>query len=174
MSDGVEPREGGTSMRLSKTSRHPTLWLIAGFKMLKGLSFLVLAVGALRLLHRDLAEVIAHWINLFRVDPAHRCIQILLDKVGLVNDQRLKEFSAGTFLFSALYLTEGIGLALNKGWAKYLTVVSTAALVPLEVYELFERASLAKVLLLMINVGVVAYLVYDVRRRDERPPIARH
>jgi uncharacterized membrane protein (DUF2068 family) len=151
---------------MSKVSKHPTLWLIAAFKLLKGLALLVLAVGALRLLHRDLAEVVLHWINVFRVEPAHRYVQILLDKVAHVDDRRLEEFSGGTFLFATLYLTEGVGLALNKSWAKYLTVVSTAALVPVEIYEILERATVAKVILLLINVGVVAYLIHDVRRRS--------
>ena len=150
---------------MSKSSKHPTLWLIAGFKFLKGLALLALAVGALRLLHRDLAAVLLHWINVFRVEPAHRYVQILLDKLAHVDDRRLRVFSAGTFVFAALYLTEGVGLALNKSWAKYLTVASTAALVPVEVYEIFERASVAKVFLLLINVGVVTYLIHDVRRR---------
>jgi uncharacterized membrane protein (DUF2068 family) len=150
---------------VSKPSKHPTLWLIAGFKCLKGLALLALAVGALRLLHRDIAEVLLHWINVFRVEPAHRYVQMFLDKLAQLDDRKLRVFSAGTFVFAALYLTEGVGLALNKSWAKYLTVVSTAALVPVEVYEIFERASLAKVILLLINVGVVAYLIHDVRRR---------
>jgi uncharacterized membrane protein (DUF2068 family) len=99
---------------VTNSSKHRTLWLIAAFKFLKGLALLVLAVGALRLLHKDLADEITHWINLFGVAPAHRYVQMLLDKLALVNDRKLKAFSAGTFLFSALYLTEGVGLALNK------------------------------------------------------------
>jgi uncharacterized membrane protein (DUF2068 family) len=153
---------------VSTTSKHRTLGVIAGFKILKGLALLVLAVGALRLLHRDLAHEIAQWINLFRVDPAHRYVQMLLEKLGVVNDRRLWEFSAGTFFFSALYLTEGVGLALNKKWAEYLTVVSTAALIPVEIYEIVEKASAAKVFLLLVNIGVVAYLVYDIRSRRGR------
>jgi uncharacterized membrane protein (DUF2068 family) len=47
-----------------------------------------------------------------------------------------------------------------------LTVASTAALVPVEIYELVMKASVAKVLLLLVNVGVVAYLIHDVRRRE--------
>ena len=150
---------------VSKLSKHRTLLLIAGFKILKGLALLVLAVGALRLLHRDLAHEIARWINLFRVDPAHRYVQLLLEKIGLVDDRKLKVFSAGTFFFSALYLTEGVGLALNQKWAEYLTVVSTAALIPVEIYEIVEKVSVAKVVLLLVNIGVVVYLVYDIRSR---------
>jgi uncharacterized membrane protein (DUF2068 family) len=151
---------------VSTPSKHRTLWVIAGFKILKGLALLALAVGALRLLHRDLAHEIARWINLFRVDPAHRYVQMLLEKLGVVNDRRLWEFSAGTFFFSALYLTEGVGLALNKKWAEYLTVVSTAALIPVEIYEIVEKASVAKVFLLLVNMAVVVYLVYDIRSRS--------
>jgi uncharacterized membrane protein (DUF2068 family) len=140
------------------------LMLIAAFKLLKGLALLALGIGALRLLHRDVAALADHWINAFRVDPHNRYIYWLLAKLPMLNDQKLKELSVGTFIYSAVFLTEGIGLALRKRWAEYFTIITTASFLPLELYELFHHATLPKAVALAINIAVVVYLVRELRR----------
>ena len=144
------------------------LRLIAAFKLLKGLALLALGIGALKLLHKDLAAVVEHWINIFQVDPHSRYIQLLLGKLSIVDDRRLKEFSVGTFIYSAVFLTEGVGLALGKRWAEYLTIITTASLLPLEVYELAKHTSIGKGIALAINLAVVVYLILELRRYPKR------
>lgn len=138
--------------------------LIAAFKLLKGLALLAAGIGALRLLHKDLAEVLDHWVNAFRIDPQDRYIHWLLAKLPLIDDRRLKELSVGTFIYSAIFLTEGTGLAFHQRWAEYFTIVTTASFLPLEVYELIRHATVAKGVALAINIIVVIYLVREIRR----------
>ena len=57
------------------------LWLIAAFKLLKGLALLALGIGALKLLHKDVAAEGEGWINYLRVDPDNRYVQKLLAKI---------------------------------------------------------------------------------------------
>jgi uncharacterized membrane protein (DUF2068 family) len=150
---------------MSETRTHGRgLRLIAAFKLLKGLALLALAIGALRLLHKDVEAIVVHWINVFQVDPNGHYIRVLLAKLSILDDKRLKELSVGTFIYSAIFLTEGIGLAMGKRWAEYLTIVSTASLLPLEIYELARHASVGKVLAFVINLAVVAYLISELRR----------
>jgi uncharacterized membrane protein (DUF2068 family) len=144
----TEPKAHGRGLRL-----------IAAFKLLKGLALLALGIGALKLVH---------WINVFQVDPHSHYLQLLLAKLSILDDRRLKELSVGTFIYSGLFLTEGIGLALGKRWAEYLTIVSTASLLPLEVYELAKHASFGKGLALLINLAVVVYLILELRRFPKR------
>jgi uncharacterized membrane protein (DUF2068 family) len=150
-----------------KTKGSRGLLLIAAFKLIKGLALLALGIGALRLLHKDVAAEISQWIDVLRVDPHNHYIQLLLDKLGMVDDRKLKALSIGTFLYSALFLTEGLGLALRKRWAEYLTIISTASLLPLEVYEIVKRASAPKIVVLIANIAIVVYLVLEVRRTRE-------
>ncbi len=145
------------------------LRLIAVFKLLKGLALLALGIGALKLLHKDVAAVVEHWINIFQVDPRSHYIQLLLAKLSIVDDRRLKELSVGTFIYSAIFLAEGVGLALGKRWAEYLTIVTTASLLPLEVYELVKHVGIGKGVALVINLAVVAYLILELRRYPKRP-----
>ena len=95
----------------SKSSGPKGLLYIAAFKLLKGLLLLAIAIGALHLLHKDVDASVAQWINFLRVDPENIFIHRLLERLSIIDDHRLKELSIGTFLFSALSLTEGIGLA---------------------------------------------------------------
>jgi uncharacterized membrane protein (DUF2068 family) len=140
------------------------LLFIAAYKLMKGLGLLALGIGVLRLLHKDVAAEIAQWLDVLRVDPHNHYIQKLLEKLGMVDDRKLKALSIGTFFYSALFLTEGVGLALRKRWAEYLTIISTASLLPLEVYEIAKGASPAKILVLLANIAIVVYLVIEVRR----------
>jgi uncharacterized membrane protein (DUF2068 family) len=147
-----------------KTRGSRGLLLVAAYKLIKGIGLLALGIGALRLLHKDVAAEIAQWLDALRVDPHNHYIQMLLEKLGMVDDKKLKALSIGTFFYSALFLTEGTGLALRKRWAEYLTIVSTASLLPLEVYEIVKRADAARIVVLVANIAIVVYLVIEVRR----------
>lgn len=65
----------------------------------------------------------------------------------------------GLLLYGVLEGVEGVGLWLAKRWAEYLTVVATAAFLPLEVHELLRTVTGTKVVAFVINVVAVGYLV---------------
>lgn len=150
------------------TSNGRGLLLIAAFKFLKGIGLFLVGLGALHYLHRDLASSVEYWLDFLRVDPHNHHVTHLLAKIIDIDPKRLRELSIITFCYSALFLTEGTGLVLRKRWAEYLTSISTASLIPFEVYEIFHEPSLAKVLLLLFNIGIVVYLVRELRRNSPR------
>jgi uncharacterized membrane protein (DUF2068 family) len=148
----------------AKTKGSRGLLLVAAFKLIKGLALLALGIGALRLLHKDVAVEVAQWIDILRVDPHNHYIQEALAKLGMVDDRKLRALSVGTFFYSALYLTEGIGLSLRKRWAEYVTIISTASLLPVEIYEIVKGVSAPKIVVLLVNIAVLVYLVIEVGR----------
>src|ERR1700675_1841637 len=135
------------------------LLLIALFKLTKGVLLVIVGIGALKLLHRDVAETVAHWIDILRVDPDNRYIHRLLTHVLSITPAQLKAASAGTFIYAGLLLTEGVGLLLRKRWAEYFTIITTAGLIPVEIYELARHLTTAKIAILTVNVAIVIYLV---------------
>lgn len=140
------------------------LRLIAIYKLFKGLVLFGLGVGAIKLLHRHVDFDAERWADIFRADPGNHYIHRLLEKLSILDNRKLREFSVGTFFYSALQLTEGTGLLLGKGWAKYFTIISTSAFIPLEIYEIAKRVSPVKIAVLLINVAVVAYLLNELCR----------
>lgn len=143
------------------------IWLIVVFKLLKGAMLLAVGIGALSLLHEDVAAQATHWIEAFRVDPRNHFIHALIRKLWTVDDKKLVEVSAGTFFYAALVLTEGIGLALHKKWAEYFTIFVTASLIPLEIYELVQKFSFMKTAVIALNVAVVVYLAFGLRESKD-------
>jgi uncharacterized membrane protein (DUF2068 family) len=146
------------------THKSRGLLLIAAFKLLKAFALIAVGIGALKLLHKDVAGIVEHWVNAFRVDPHNRYLLWLLAKLSIVDDKKLKELSIGTFVYAAIFLTEGTGLAFRKRWAEYFTIITTGSFLPLEVYELIRHATFAKGVALIVNIAVVVYLVRELRR----------
>ena len=157
----TKPRTTRTS---KKRDRAAAIILIGIFKLAKALALIAVGIGALRFLHRDLAQSALHWIEVLRVDPDNRFIHRILAKLFSVTPKQLRELSAGTFFYAALLGTEGIGLLLRKRWAEYFTIISTGALLPLEIYELAKHVTIAKVIVLAVNAAIVWYLIVRVRR----------
>ena len=155
-----------TAVKKSRKQESATvLVLIALFKLVKALALIAVGIGALKYLHKDLAASVLHWVNVLRVDPDNRFIQPILAKVFSVTPRQLRELSAGTFFYAALLLIEGVGLLLRKHWAEYFTIITTGALLPLEIYELAKHLTMVKTIVLVINAAIVWYLVVRVRSR---------
>jgi uncharacterized membrane protein (DUF2068 family) len=141
------------------------LQFIAAFKLFKGLVLFAVGVGAAKLLHKDMAFELERWADIFRVDPNNFYIHRLLERFSILDDRQLKELSVGTFFYSALLLTEGTGLLLGRRWAEFFTIIATSSFIPLEVYELTKRVRSARLIVLLLNLVVVAYLVMGLRRK---------
>jgi uncharacterized membrane protein (DUF2068 family) len=85
-----------------------------------------------------------------------------------VDPRTLRAIGAGTFVYRAVFLTEGTGLMLRTRWAEYLTAIATGSFLPLEFYELVERVRVARALLVSANVVIVLYLVARLRADTRR------
>src|SRR5690242_20032676 len=131
------------------------LVLIGYTKLLKAALLVALGFGAGRLLHRDVQQVFEHWAHAVRADPQNKYVHAILSKLTGINDRRLREIEVGTFIYAALFATEGIGLVLRKRWAEYMTVVTTSLLLPVEIYEMVHRFRIAKLVVLLLNVAIV-------------------
>jgi len=141
------------------------LLLIGLFKLAKSIFFFGVGMGAIHLLHKDLGDVVMRVAMALKFDPESRFVGLLLDKADLIDIHRLKLISLGTFGYSVVALTEGVGLVLEKVWAEYLTLILTISFLPWELYELARHPSWFRVSLLLINLTVLAYLVWLLRRK---------
>ena len=147
-----------------KTAPSKTIYLIAAFKLFKAIVLTITGLAALRLVHSDVTDVLAGWAHHIHVDPENRHIHRVFEKAFRATPHQLKEIAAGTFFYATLCLTEGIGLLLRQRWAEFLTIVMTALFIPLEVYELTERFTPVRLIVLLINGGIVLYLAMRLRR----------
>lgn len=89
----------------------------------------------------------------------HTGILSELDHVFSYSKRRLLVTGVALSAYAALESVEMVGLWMTKRWAEYLTFVATAALLPLEIYELAARVSVLKIVALVLNLAIVAYLI---------------
>jgi uncharacterized membrane protein (DUF2068 family) len=150
-----------------KTSQIGTLRLIALFKLVKAAVLIAAGIGAVKLIHADLDEVVRHWVARLCLDPDSRLVNLAMEKITNLPSRRFRELEIGSFVYAAVFLTEGIGLWLLKRWAEWFTVIVTGSLIPVEIYEIFRHPTVIKIAALLINVVVVAYLIYRIVR--DRP-----
>jgi uncharacterized membrane protein (DUF2068 family) len=152
---------------MSKANPDHSRWLvlIGILKLVKALLFILLGVGALHLLHKDLTDVVSHFVLALRFDPENHFVNLVLERVAMISPHRLREISIAIFLYAALDIIEGTGLALEKTWAEYLTLILTASFLPWEIYEIFRHVTWIKVVLFTLNAVVVVYLVFHVQGR---------
>ncbi|HEY6397877.1 MAG TPA: DUF2127 domain-containing protein [Solirubrobacteraceae bacterium] len=85
------------------------------------------------------------------------------DRLFTLRSGTITEVGIALLVFAALELVEAVGLWMMKRWAEYLTFITTAALLPLEVYEIVHKGTVLKVTGFVINVAVVVYLLYAKR-----------
>jgi uncharacterized membrane protein (DUF2068 family) len=144
------------------------LLLIGLFKLGKSAFFFGVGIGAIHLLHKDLGDEAMKLAVALHRDPEGRFVSFLMKKVELIDAHRLKEAGLGSLGYSALALTEGIGLMLEKTWAEFLTLGLTISFLPWELYELARSPDLMRLSLLLANLVVLAYLVWLLRRKKQK------
>jgi uncharacterized membrane protein (DUF2068 family) len=137
-----------------------TLLAIAILKLLKATVLVGVGVAALLLVHDSssfitLQRVAEH----IKLGPDNRLVDRALAAISGLSATKLEELGLGTFVYAAVFLTEGTGLLLRRPWAEYLTTVVTASFIPFELYELVRGFSALKVVGLGVNVAILVYLL---------------
>lgn len=161
----ASPAQLQGSGRSSRHEHRRGLLLIGLFKLTKAVLSIALGVGALKLLHHDVVRVVLHIADALKIDPENHLIGLLMIKADLISAEELRRFSVITFSYAAVCLIEGTGLMLEKRWAEYFTVTLTALALPLECFELYKEFTLPRIALLLVNLVVLAYLVWLLRRQ---------
>lgn len=167
-----EPQGAITAAQPPVKKRAPTLYVIIGIKLLKGLLLLLLAVGVYMLRNKDLSDIFDSSLRFIHLDPERKffsSIDVWLDTVTPAN---VKVVASGTFLYGVLLLVEGIGLACRARWAVWLVIGQSAFFIPVEIYEYVRHGSLAVLVLLLINVFIMWYLFQN--RKRLFPPHHHH
>ena len=132
------------------------------FLLLGGLGVLVLLFTSDRQALRDtFYKVIADLNGGVASSQSHATSGLLHDvDIGFTTSSaHLHLLAAVLLVYSAVEGIEALGLWYQRRWAEYLTFLVTASLLPLEIYEIANRATVFKVIAFVINVAVVVYLL---------------
>jgi uncharacterized membrane protein (DUF2068 family) len=148
------------------------LLLVGLFKLSEALFFGAVGAGALHLVHKNFGELVMRIIDALPIDPESRFVSFIMDRADLVGGHQLRQAGLLSFLYASLRVIEGTGLMLRKVWAEYFTVMVTAAAMPWETYELWEKPNWLRVSLLLVNIAVLLYILWVIKRKREREAAA--
>jgi uncharacterized membrane protein (DUF2068 family) len=145
---------------LRATRRVRYLKLIALFKIAKGALLLVLGVSLLFLNARThWMDVLSNWIADEILLKHSKPVAYLLHKLqAALAGGTLRATGFLALFFSAVFLTEGIGVYMQQRWAEFLMIFATATLIPIEIRHLWHRPGLVSVLILLANCFIVWFL----------------
>lgn len=166
MATGVQIQEQKTEGAGQASKRHNrALLMIGAFKLLEAVFFFLVGIGAFHLVHRDLEDEALKLAGRLRIDPDGRLVTWVLDHIDSVTSHRLKQIGFATFFYAGIRIAEGWGLVLEKVWAEYLVIGMTVAFLPWEMYEIIGHpGDWIRISILLINLGVLAYLIWWLRR----------
>jgi uncharacterized membrane protein (DUF2068 family) len=139
--------------------------LIAVERAGRGLVLLAAGVYLLFHLNSDFGRLAERAMRAVELDPRRPLLHRVVAYLHHLHASELRIAAIVAIGYAALELVEGIGLWLEQLWAEFLTVIATSLLVPYELYELIRRPSVWKAGGIAVNVAVVGYLVWLLRRR---------
>jgi uncharacterized membrane protein (DUF2068 family) len=153
--------------------------IVAWLEAAKGIVVLLAASGLLSLIHKDVYDIAARWIEHAHLNPASHYPQIFLDAAGKLGDQHLLMLALGAAAYATVRLVEAYGLFFERAWAEVLAAASGAIYLPFEVLGLVHQRSWHGALLLALNLAVVALMLRALRRRrngrpSPEPPRGNH
>jgi uncharacterized membrane protein (DUF2068 family) len=135
-------------------------------RIVKAMVLIALAVGLLVAGRKGwLAEWSEYAQDQLNLAAGHGIIVQLLLRVLVFSGHfsHVSVVAIGAIAYALLEGTEGIGLAMRRRWAEYLTVIASGILIPYEAYEVVHHVTLFKVGALLLNLAVVGYLAYRKR-----------
>ena len=160
---------------VAPVAHHKGLRTIALVEAAKGAIVLVIGFGLLSFLGQDAEAFAEHLVNRLHLNPAHHYPQIFIHAMTEITDSKLWMLAGLATLYSLIRFVEAYGLWKQRRWAEWMAALSGAVYVPAEIYEIAHRVSWLKVGALVINLAIVAYMVWLLteHRRMARQPDPR-
>ena len=138
---------------------------MATLEAAKGLVVLLTGCGLFALVHQDVQHFAETLVRHAHLNPASHTPRIFLEYAGKLDDARLLQLAAAALAYSGVRLVEAYGLWFDRAWGEGFAAASGAIYLPFELRELYERPSWLVAGLLALNLAVVAFMVYSLRRR---------
>jgi len=127
----------------------------------KGLLVVLVGLGLLSLSRRghDFESIAKSLLGVLHFNRHRHLSEVFLNAARL-GDTNLIRVAVGAGVYSAMRFAESYGLWKQRVWAEWIALISGASYLPLEVYGLSRRASVAKWVLLLLNLVIVLYMAY--------------
>lgn len=137
---------------------------VAAFEAFKGTLALLAAGGLFYFIPHDLRHVAVELVGRLHLNPGKSHPNVFSRALADTSNAQLWLIALLVVVYALLRFIEAYGLWRSKRWAEWVAAVSGAIYIPFELYELSVGVSAIKLAALAINVAVVAYMIYALRR----------
>jgi uncharacterized membrane protein (DUF2068 family) len=132
---------------------------VAVFEAAKGLIVLLLGLGLLRLVHKNLDEFAENLIRFLHVSPAGHLSNLFVTAAGRTTDKNLWLIAAAAMLYAIVRFAEAFGLWHDREWAEWFALLSGSMYLPWEAYSLLRHPHPLKWIVLTVNLAIVLYML---------------
>jgi uncharacterized membrane protein (DUF2068 family) len=146
--------------------------LLAAERVLRGLGLVLLAVLVFIFRNRrdSLHQSFDHDLPLLRPladqigwDIDNSKVVQSVDKAFSLSPTTLVWIAVGLLGYAGVQFVEATGLWLMRRWGEYFAVIATSIFLPVEVYELSEKVTVLRAILLLVNIAAVVWLIWSKR-----------
>ena len=86
-----------------------------------------------------------------------------IEKSFTLSSTTIVLIDVGLLLYATSQFVEAGGLWFMQRWGEYFAVIVTSLFLPIEIYELTERVTVLRILLLTVNIAAVVWLIWSKR-----------
>lgn len=152
------------------------LRVIAIYEVIKTIGLVLVAIAAFHLDQEENFRRLVHWLGHLPLTDTDGLRWRMVDALQDFGPSRFVAVGIVALGYALLFGIEGVGLLMGKYWAEWFTVIATASLIPIELYETVHHFGWVKFAALAGNVAIVGYLVRvalhtrEMRRSAARDP----
>ena len=132
---------------------------VATFEAAKGILVLLLGLGLLRLIHKNLDEFAEQLIRFLHASPGGRLSNLFVTAAGRASDKSLWALAGAALIYAIVRFAEAYGLWNDREWAEWFALLSGAMYLPWEMYSLMRHPHPIKWAILLANVAIVLYMI---------------
>lgn len=131
---------------------------IATLELIKGTVAGTVAVLFLIFADRDFGVGANRVLDFFHAAPGGHIAVTAVDFANNITAHKVDILARIALVYAAIRFVEGYGLWFARVWAEFFALISGTLYLPWEVYEIFQRPTVLRWLVLILNVIIVAYI----------------
>jgi uncharacterized membrane protein (DUF2068 family) len=133
---------------------------VAIFEFVKGSLVLLVGLGCLSLVHRDVQTYAEDIIRTLHLDPAWHYPRVFIETSAKLNDTRLRLIAGAAILYAVIRFIETYGLWHERPWAEWFAVVSASVYLPVEIFHFTRHPDFTRAGVFVFNLIIVIYLAW--------------
>jgi uncharacterized membrane protein (DUF2068 family) len=133
---------------------------VATFEALKGVVVLLLGLGILGLLHKDVEAAAESLLTHLHINPDRRLSHAFINAATRMTDAGLWMIFSASIIYAGVRFTEAWGLWNRRVWAEWFALLSGTLYLPWEIFKVVERPNWLHLSVFLLNIAILAYILY--------------